>query len=291
MKTIPVRGGSSQILYRDNKGAHGYFAICEHCPDGYYRLCSCTQALKSVNKPGLVYWAANMATDYLQAVWKERELVGTDFELARKMHRAKADAAADAGSDLHDYIEEYTRSRIEKTAMPEPSRNIRAAVATWLGWVAAYKVQFVAAERVVVSEIGAALTDPEGHGHKWGSAGRLDSLLVASVNNKLSLVDWKGDDLTKKDGQQIIYFENRLQTAFYAANVLYDMAVWVPPPGFVFSVLPEGLKLERCIVRIDRLGREPVRFEWIKTTIEEDLDCFKAALRLSWGMSDGERSR
>lgn len=112
---------------------------------------------------GLIHWA-----------WK----CGIDG----KDYRELRDAAASAGTYAHDLIEAHLKG--DKFIMPpqdmdpEIQRKAERAFSNFLAWEVQNKLEIVATEMTLVSEI-----------YRYG--GTMDGLAVAKVSGRMSLVDWK----------------------------------------------------------------------------------------------------
>lgn len=120
----------------------------------------------------LVIWATELYRDYLLEHLSNG--IGEDhiFE-GCVLHEARKQAAADIGTEVHDWIEKFIKD--ENPEMPE-SREAQIGVNAFLEWVDVHKVEFLSSERVVYSK-------------KHGFIGKMD--IEAKVNGKLCLVDIK----------------------------------------------------------------------------------------------------
>ena len=79
-----------------------------------------TTALSEIAKPQLIWWAATMASDH----FKENIVPGVPLDElqiqelcdgARKAHNQKKDKAADQGSYIHNFIEEWVQAEIRRS--------------------------------------------------------------------------------------------------------------------------------------------------------------------------------
>lgn len=181
-----------------------------------------------LDKPALVYWAANMGAE-----WFEKNIpMGTVIdEISRSKiiegiktaFRKKSKEAADIGTAVHKYLEEYLNAGINKEPLPDMphNENIRNAIKAFLEWTKENKVKFIASERKVYSK-------------KYGYAGTLDAL--GYVNGELAIIDFK-----TSSG---IYPEMFIQTSAYAQAVNEEdgssiktcYVVRVPKDGSEFEV-------------------------------------------------------
>lgn len=158
-----------------------------------------TTVLKILNKPALVGWAANMAGDYIKANLVPGEAVD-EIKIqalvkgAKSAHRDRRDSAADGGTYIHNWIEEYVRG--ENPAMPV-NPTLKRVIDDFLEWHDRVRPETVYAERMLCSVE-----------HKL--AGTPD--LVCRVDGKLTIMDWKTGSG--------IYPEMFLQMAAYA--IMYE---------------------------------------------------------------------
>lgn len=199
-----------------------------------------------LDKPALVYWAANMAAE-----WFEKNVpLGTMIdEISRARiieglktafrHRSKE--AADIGTAVHKYLEEYLNAGINGDPLPPMpvNENIYNAIKAFLEWTRVNKVKFIAAERKVYSR-------------KYGYAGTLDAL--GYVNGELCIIDFK-----TSSG---IYPEMFLQTSAYAKAVNEE----------------DGTKIKTCyIVRVPKDGSEfeVQKDDHMKLNFESFLGCLE----------------
>lgn len=120
---------------------------------------SVTTALKIINKPALIQWAANMATDYIieniapGQAYDELELEAI-WEEARRAHNKKKVYAGKIGTVLHRWVEDYINYKCGKGEKPTLPVNpkLRKSCKKFLAWVKKHKVKFLAAEQVVFSK-------------------------------------------------------------------------------------------------------------------------------------------
>lgn len=171
-------GGEVVLLF--NPGNHTYHAEV----DGKKHKCVSVTAITGIlNKPALVYWAANegakAAEEILVPGLKIDEINRAEIiQAIKSAHRVKRDTTADIGTQVHTWIEEYVDSTFGLADMPAPpiNENIRNSVDQFLEWETNNEVEWLVSERKVYSR-------------KYKYAGTLDS--EARVNGKLSVVDIK----------------------------------------------------------------------------------------------------
>jgi hypothetical protein len=149
-----------------------------------------TTILSCINKPALIPWASGMASDY----WlKEIKAGNTDYaaihKAAKTAHRRKAQDAADIGSNVHEYAENF----FKKLPAPElKTDQAKRGVEAFHAWFDAHDIEVVASERRVFSK-------------DYYYAGTCD--FVAKIDGVLGV-----GDIKTSSG---IYPEMRLQTAAY----------------------------------------------------------------------------
>lgn len=153
-----------------------------------------TSVLGVLNKPALLYWAANMASDY----WRDNVKPGVAldeieidslWQRAKKAHTQKKTDSASLGSFVHKWVEDYINGKNpESPVNPE----MKGATDRFLSWVKDHKVEFLLSEQLVYSK-------------KYKYAGTTD--FVCKIDGKL----WLGDLKTSN----AIYDEYLAQTASY----------------------------------------------------------------------------
>lgn len=158
-----------------------------------------TSIIGVIDKPALKQWAANKAADYIQ----ERILPGEKydevwlvdvFKNARSAFRSYTSTAADFGTLVHSWLEEYLKAGIAKKPLPllPENKEMRGAIEGLLDWTRENNVKFISSERKIYSR-------------KYKYAGTLDA--EALINGKLTIIDFK-----TSSG---IYPEMFMQTAAY----------------------------------------------------------------------------
>lgn len=142
------------------------------------RVASVTSALGCISKPALVPWAAKVTADYVEShlipgVSLDEVQIKNLCKEAKMAHRAKKEGAADIGTFVHEWIEQYI-----KVGRPNDPINpqVKAGVDAFLQWVDENKVEFIASEKKVYSK-------------EYNFCGTLDFL--ATVNGKRMLGDIK----------------------------------------------------------------------------------------------------
>lgn len=137
----------------------------------------------------LVPWAVELAVNYLREQFDGGKLEESHFFDAEEQHTIKKAEAANIGTMVHDWIEQYVKGNTPE--MPD-SKEAQIGVNAFLDWVGANKVIFKSSERAVYSR-------------KHDFVGTMD--IEAKVNGKLCLIDIK-----TSNG---IYNTYNMQTAAY----------------------------------------------------------------------------
>lgn len=143
----------------------------------------------------LIPWAVNLARDYLLDKVRDGVRIDVgDIDEACKQHTIRKEKAADTGSMVHGWIEDFIRSKLENTPTPgvPTDPQVQNGVNAFLDWYIAHDVQFHASERLVYSR-------------EHGYVGLTD--FVATVNGVYTVGDWK----TSKR----VYPEHKLQLSGY----------------------------------------------------------------------------
>jgi hypothetical protein len=178
---------SKQLFYgkefRFDEKEHAYFWDGKPIP-GVTTILSC------INKPALMPWAVKMTRDYwLQALKSGRTDHAAIHKESWNAHRNFSKAAADIGSNVHEYAE----CALKGLPLPElKTDEAKRGAEAFHKWQAAHKIKLLASERMVFSLE-----------HYY--AGTCD--LVAEIDGEYCVGDFK-----TSSG---IYPEMRLQTAAY----------------------------------------------------------------------------
>lgn len=159
-------------------------------------ITSVTTAQRIIDKPALVQWSANMAVAYIS----EQILPGKSYDevelasiwnTAKFAHKERKQEAADLGTMLHKWIEDYIN--LEYPGIPV-NPKLKRSVIRFLKWVKKHDVEFILAEQIVFSK-------------KYKYAGTTD--FICKIDGKLYIGDLK----TSKG----IYDTMLTQTAAYRA--------------------------------------------------------------------------
>ena len=183
---------SGAVVIEFKEANHSYWKVEK---DGKKRrLTGVTTFMKVLDKPALVPWAVNTAIDNVRERKEELQSAGPVafeeiLESAKNLYIKKKDEAADLGSIIHNWCEDYIKGK--NPVMPEDPQ-VTQGVLSFLEWVEHSKVKFASSERIIYSQ-------------KYDYVGTLDA--EATIGGKLYLIDFK-----TSNG---IYPETRLQTAAY----------------------------------------------------------------------------
>ena len=149
----------------------------------------------------LIYWATGLARDYLMENLKKMtadtkgEKIVALIEEAVKQHQIKKDKAADIGTQVHDWAEQFIKAKTKKDVAPIPKDpQVYNGVSAFLKWVDEFDVKFLSSEKHIYSK-------------KHNYAGIMDA--EAIIGRRRCVIDFK----TSK----AIYPEFRFQVAAYQA--------------------------------------------------------------------------
>lgn len=195
-----------------------------------------TSILSALSKPALVPWAVNMVASKMREVLERigrgeieteqlRGVIIDDLvKEAKTLYLKSGDEALNIGSFVHKTIEEIISGRLRREGVDE---RIVVPINRFYQWYNSLKIEPVASEKMVYTD-------------KPKIAGTVD--LVAKVNNRLMLIDWK----TSKD----IYDEYELQLGAYM---------------FLWEAMEPNQKIDGAyIVRIDKSPSELIEFNFEK---------------------------
>lgn len=145
-KIVKLYGGKVKIEYYDQ--FHRYIV-------NHKKAIGVTTATGLIDKSRvLIWWATKLAEAHLKDLLKiNRVLNEADIEYACKLHMQRKTEAADLGTQVHAWAEEYINALVTERgeiALPEDDRVLNGVLA-FLKWVKAHKVEFVASEQVVYS--------------------------------------------------------------------------------------------------------------------------------------------
>lgn len=137
-----------------------------------------TTALGIKAKPQLVYWAARMASEYVkQHIQPGKALDEIEIqelvEGAKNAHLRRRDGAADMGTYVHNWIEDYVNG--EEPEMPV-SPKLAKTINSFKEWYDTANIEVVEAERMLCSPTLMLAGTPD---------------LICRVDGKLTIMDWK----------------------------------------------------------------------------------------------------
>lgn len=152
---------------------------------------SVTTATKIIDKSNiLIAWAVKLVKNYLiEKIDKGEPITNLDIEEAAKEPKRIKETAADIGTQIHDWIDQWIQGK--EPAIPDDEK-VRNGITAFLRFQKENQIKFVETNRVVYSK-------------KHGFAGFLDA--IGKVKDKLVLIDFKSSNG--------IYPEYALQTAGY----------------------------------------------------------------------------
>lgn len=160
------------------------------------KIDSVTGVLGIISKPALIPWAVKMAVEHIAERLKpgvplDEVQIKDLLKAAKAAHIVKKEHAADVGTFVHEWIEQFVKGG--GTVQPMPLHpQVKNGVDAFLRWVSENRVEFHCSELKVCSR-------------EWEYAGTLD--FEATVNGKRML-----GDIKTSSG---IYEEMFLQTSAY----------------------------------------------------------------------------
>lgn len=209
--TFSLYGGQVQLEF--NKYGHRYTVEGKEC-------LGVTTVLGVIDKSGpLIYWAVGLALDYVREQVKPG-LVVDEVQLkeildtAKSAHRVKKEKAADFGTLVHEWIEQYIKGQ-----KPERPINPQMQKATdgFLMWVQKNKVEFHDSERPVYSR-------------RYNFAGTCD--FTCTINGKRYVGDIKTSNA--------IYDTYMMQVSAYRLAMKEENGMIDPYDGMVIIRVPKN---------------------------------------------------
>ncbi|MFA5080279.1 MAG: hypothetical protein WC472_01500 [Candidatus Paceibacterota bacterium] len=188
-------------VFKENKetGYHAYFLTDQERGIINKRAKGTTTIIGIKDKsPQLVSWATGLAEDYLMDILlKGEQIAADDILTACNLHSVKKQEAADIGTEIHEWAEQYIKWSLGIKGFNKPSipkkKEVKLGVRSFLKWVNDHNVKFISSERVVYSR-------------KYGFIGTMD--IEAIIDGKLALTDLKSSSG--------LYNTVRMQTSAYA---------------------------------------------------------------------------
>ena len=198
-----------------------------------------TSVLRWLDKPALIQWAANMASEYvlknLGVDPGKKELVRVCQE-AKTAHRRMAKGAADIGTAVHSFCEAYLKAVTNNTPIPEPPKDEAAcqSCGAFVKWTREHDIRPIELEHILFSR-------------KHYFAGTCD--FYGHIDGELCVLDFK-----TSSG---IYVEMIIQLAAYnlALTEMYGERV---EAGWIIRLDKKTGKFETC--RIPRSDEDQTAF-------------------------------
>lgn len=210
--------GKQELEYEENPWHRYYLRDSQ--------LAGATSVSGLLDKPALVSWAAKMACESIASELKPGMILDEvnltkALSTAKTAHRTRSNQAAEIGTMVHDWLEQWVLSQIESAAYVTPdlpvARRVRSCVELMLGWFDKHVDQFIFAERKVLSLQNMA-------------AGTADIGFITR-DQRAAVADFKtGNTVQSSYGKTAgqIYHEIRIQTAFYV-GALAEEGIIVDP--------------------------------------------------------------
>ena len=230
---------ASNIVRRDTKAGRFYEVVVE---EETYLLRSVTHVLSAIAKPALVFWAANReltlgietSADLYVDLFQQLHATTTGGEILsrtayiatvkrrlgqQKAHQRELETAGNIGSEAHALIEWTLRDMLGQAQGKAPvvRAPARAAFVAFQSWASTVDLQPIFVEQTVYSL-----------NHAY--AGTMD--LLAKVDGKLTLIDWKTSTR--------VYNEASLQNIAYQQAV-QEMGHPTPERGLIIR-LPKTIQ-------------------------------------------------
>jgi hypothetical protein len=239
MQIAMLYDGKVRLTFNAQK--HSYIAEDLERGQTFYPR-SVTQVVGILDKPALVYWAANATCDYLRTKilpgqsYDEIEL-GEMFNEARYNFRRISKTAVSVGALVHTWIEEVLKRKINLNPQaPELPINPQArnACEAAMQWMTQHHYEPLAPEQKLYSR-------------KHNVAGTMD--WPAMVDGELAIVDWK---TTKRaDTPTGLYDEMILQIDTYA-TIYEEMTGKRVKQAWVVRIDKETAQPEAVCLDIER---------------------------------------
>lgn len=247
-------GGEVRLEF--SPAAHRYWVIDQgEKVDGVVGV---TTALGVIDKPGLKYWAANCAVDYLRSRLSEGVFSADELEVlfneARTAFNQVSQTALDVGTQAHNWIESRElaiKCGMECPALPE-NPNAAHCCNAYLDWMTQHNVKVLHSEKRLYSRQNKVV-------------GTLDQVAMIDDSRRV-IIDFK----SSKD----VYDDYYAQTAAY--QMMYEEEM--------------DEKIDGRIVL--KLGKEDGSFypgEADNETYQQDLNAFLAAKQLYAWKSDRKK--
>lgn len=233
-------------------GRHAYFADGE-------RVYGVTTFTGIIDKSrALIYWATNLARDYLLELLNNGISLNSDHVIsATKLHQVRVEQAAEKGTQVHALAELWIKSSPkERKAIKLPAdEDVRNGFMAFLSWVDEHKVKFLYSERLIFSK-------------KHRYTGTLDCMFT--MGEEKHMVRHLGDFKTSSG----VYPEMIFQVTAYENAVLEEEMATPLKKRSRDAMLPFG---DKYIMRFDKKTGE---FEAYCIPAENHKDDFSAFVGL-----------
>ena len=249
-----------EVLLRFDPAKHLY--TVKDGDEDWKRVYGTTSVLQVINKPAIVYWAVGKAITHIEEEWKpgveyDEIQIQEALKDAKSAHRKFLSKAADTGTFVHKWIEDWieaTQTGKKVPALPV-NKKIKESIEQFLAWVKDNKVEFVLNEQIV-------------YNREYNVAGKLDNTLIIdgeierlNLDGSREMVTVKGHYLGDIKTSSGIYPEQGFQLSSYVEARTQEY--------------PKEEYLGRIIVRIGKDGKfEPVL---LGSSQEDDLSAFYGA--------------
>lgn len=241
MKTATLYDKKIQVEFNENN--HAYMVNGQRCK------ISVTSVTGMMDKPALKFWSVKMMKEHLLN-WIGEKMEFTVSELlpaieeGSKAHTKFKEQAADMGTQVHDWAEQYILYELKRIKnKPEIDKKaderVKNGIIAFLQWVDQHKIKFIDSEKLVYSK-------------KYEYCGLADC--IAKVDGKMTLVDFKTS--------------NYMAIEYFAQVAAYAMS----------DAEESGREYDRCL--IIKFSKETGDFELKERNQEEMKEDYKAFLGL-----------
>lgn len=223
-----------------------------------------TSILQVLAKPALIFWAVNQAIESLEKSWQagivyDEIQISEHLNNAKMAHRKRLSKAADIGTKIHQWIQDYIELRLAKKPAPKMpvNKEMQKAIKGFFNWAKKHKVQLIASEQKIYSK-------------KYKYAGTYD--LEAMVDGKRTIIDFK----TSK----AIYPEMFLQASAY-------LQAKEEETGKKFDGGVAILRLSKATEDIEPFEVQQVGYEQVQKLIKVFVACLKI---YEWKMEEKKQN-
>ncbi len=243
---VPMYNGEINIKFYPN--SHKY--KIDWSKDWLYSVSSITGI---VDKPMLKQWAVNCACNYLL---KQPKITEATIEHIRKFWAEETDDALNTGKQLHDYLEWFSKYKMNQWDKPEfpTDEKARKALTWFLDWYTSHNITFLASEMLVYSKI-----------HNY--VGRFD--ILYNMNWKVILSDWKTSKtiypeyINQVVGYAIAYEEEHNVILDGVSINRFDKDTGDFDSYVVMKDDPVYIEAKNCFLACLQLKRTMAKFDWL----------------------------